>query len=82
MSEGACFTMKQILSLGGMVAPNRSTKMVFCRESFHNPDLDKFELSIENKGMLNMIQPASDIQVPVVDLAPIFFGGGRKRRGE
>ena len=50
MSEGACFTMKQILSLGGMVASDRTTKVVFCRESFHYPSLDKFELSIENKG--------------------------------
>lgn len=49
--SGMCLTRAQLVALGGVIAENRSTRVLFCRDSFHHPSLDKFELSGDNKGM-------------------------------
>ena len=40
----------QVLALGGIIATDRTTRIMFCRDCFHHPDLSKFELSGETKG--------------------------------
>lgn len=48
--SGMCLTKAQLVALGGVVAEHRSIRVLFCRDSFHHPYLDKFELSGDNKG--------------------------------
>ena len=63
--SGMCLTRAQLVALGGVIAENRSTRVLFCRDSFHHPYLDKFELSGDNKGMScsedNKVAPKSQI---------------------
>ena len=50
--SGACLSRAQWIALGGGLGDqSSSTRVLFCRESFHHPHLDKFELSGDNKGM-------------------------------
>lgn len=49
--SGMCFARAQLVALGGVIAEHRSSRVLFCRDSFHHPYLDKFELSGDNKGM-------------------------------
>ena len=49
--SGACLAKAQLIALGGILGEQRSTRVLFCRDSFHHPYLDKFELSGDNKGM-------------------------------
>ena len=49
---GACLSRPQLVALGGVLEDQTSTRVLFCRDSFHHPYLDKFELSGDNKGML------------------------------
>lgn len=49
---GITIAKSEMASLGGIIAPSLSTKIVFCRESFSCPDVDQFHLSGENKGKL------------------------------
>ena len=61
--SGMCLTRAQLVALGGVIAENKSIRVLFCRDSFHHPYLDKFELSGDNKGMSkkNNIAPKSQI---------------------
>ena len=51
LSNGVCFTRTQLIALGGVITEHKNTRVVFCRDSFHHPYLDKFELSGETKGV-------------------------------
>ena len=48
--SGACLSRAQLIALGGILGDQRSARVLFCRDSFHHPYLDKFELSGDNKG--------------------------------
>ncbi|XP_031563672.1 uncharacterized protein LOC116299183 [Actinia tenebrosa] len=47
---GITVAKSEITSLGGIIAPSKSTKIVFCRDCFSCPDLDQFHLSGEHKA--------------------------------
>ena len=50
--SGACLSRAQLLALGGVQGDeSTSTRVLFCRDSFRHPCLDKFELSGDNKGI-------------------------------
>lgn len=49
---GMCLIRVQLVVLGGVIVENRSTRVLFCRDSFYYFFLDKFELFGDNKGML------------------------------
>jgi len=48
---GVCLTRAQLIALGGILGDQTSTRVLFCKDSFHHPYLDKFELAGDNKGM-------------------------------
>lgn len=49
--SGACLSRAQLLALGGVQGDeSTSTRVLFCRDSFRHPCLDKFELSGDNKA--------------------------------
>ena len=48
---GACLAKAQLVALGGVLGNQTSQRVLFCRDSFHHPLLDKFELAGDNKGM-------------------------------
>ncbi|XP_068745185.1 AT-rich interactive domain-containing protein 5B-like isoform X1 [Montipora capricornis] len=49
--SGACLSRAQWIALGGGLGDqSSSTRVLFCRENFHHPHLDKFELSGDNKA--------------------------------
>ena len=50
--SGMFLTRAQLTALGGIIAEQKSIRVLFCTDSFHHPSLDKFELSGDNKGPL------------------------------
>ncbi|PFX32546.1 AT-rich interactive domain-containing protein 5B [Stylophora pistillata] len=48
--SGMFLTRAQLMALGGIIAEHKSIRVLFCRDSFHHPSLDKFELSGDNKA--------------------------------
>lgn len=53
LENGMTIAKSRLTALGGVLVNSKSTRIVFCRECFSCPDLEKFHLSGENKGEFN-----------------------------
>ena len=52
LASGLVLSKMAIVAFGGIIQDNSCTWVSFSRESFHHPELDKFDMFSDNKGKI------------------------------
>jgi len=51
LQSGMTISKSRLAALGGIMGTGQNTRVLFCRESFSCPELEKFHLARDNKGV-------------------------------